>query len=100
MRVALALLVAAGCYNPSPPAGAPCSDDNGCPTGQACVGGFCGGSASTVDSSIATDGSQTSCADWDAKHFDACAIPAPPGDLALGTALSGYTLDTSNGTLK
>jgi hypothetical protein len=100
MRLALALLVAAGCYNPSPPAGAPCTDDNGCPTGQACVAGFCGGSASSVDSSLADGTPQVSCANWNARHFDACAIPMAPGDLQLGVALSGYTFDTSNGTLK
>lgn len=102
MRLALAVLVVAGCYNPSPPAGAPCADDNGCPSGQACAGGFCGGSATTTDSSVAIDTTQPdTCANWTAKHFDACAIPSPPpGDLNLGVALSDYTLDTSNATLK
>lgn len=101
MRLAIAVLIATGCYNPSPPAGSPCVDDNACPTGQACVGGFCGRSVSAVDSSVTTDGPPVmTCATWNAKHFDACAIPTPPGDLQLGVALSGYSFDTTNGTLK
>lgn len=42
------LSIVCGCYSPHPPTGAPCSDDETCPTGQACVEGICGGSASVV----------------------------------------------------
>jgi len=39
MRAWLAVVLA-GCYAPTPPAGAPCPDDL-CPSGQVCIGGFC-----------------------------------------------------------
>ncbi len=43
-RLACAVLSIVGaCYSPSPPSGAPCASDVFCPTGQACIGGFCGG---------------------------------------------------------
>ena len=37
----------AGCYAPRPPAGAPCSTDGSCPTGERCVAGTCGSPSST-----------------------------------------------------
>jgi hypothetical protein len=37
-----------------------------------------------------------SCMQWAAKHFDACAIPAPMGDLTLVSTLSPYTYTTTN----
>lgn len=37
------LLVLAGCYAPSAPAGVPCADNGACPSGQMCVAGTCGG---------------------------------------------------------
>src|SRR5687767_9775085 len=102
--VALGLCALAGCYNPSPPQGAPCTDDDHCPSSQKCVGGFCGGA-------IGTDGGGTAdtmpdspslplCQQWTPKHFDACMIPAPTGDMDLGVALSGYNLDTNTGEMK
>jgi len=42
MRVVV-LLALAACYNPILRAGAPCSDREPCPSGQACVAGVCGG---------------------------------------------------------
>src|SRR6185436_16569868 len=40
MRVVL-LLGLAACYDPHPLAGAPCSDHEPCPNGQACIAGAC-----------------------------------------------------------
>lgn len=36
-----ALLLAGGCYHPSPPAGAPCSSRGECPSGLECIDDFC-----------------------------------------------------------
>lgn len=101
MRVAVVLVAAVGCYNPTVPAGAPCTDDNGCPTGQACIGGFCGGTELPDGGGSATvDATPFTCDMWKAKHFNPCTIPPPGGDLALSVGQSGYTLDTASGTLK
>src|SRR5215470_16973413 len=47
-RGMLCISVVAGCYQPSPKAGAPC-DPGECPSGQTCVGGFCEPLGSTTD---------------------------------------------------
>ena len=39
----LVLLALAGCYDPHPIAGAPCSESEPCPTGLSCVAHICGG---------------------------------------------------------
>ena len=36
------------------------------------------------------------CMQWSAKHFNACAIPAPLGDVTLTAALSPYQYATTN----
>lgn len=38
-----AVLSIVGCYSPHPQPGAPCTSDVFCPTGQACIQGYCGG---------------------------------------------------------
>ena len=35
------LVLAAGCFSPSPPRGAPCSDDGTCPSGLRCIANAC-----------------------------------------------------------
>lgn len=101
--VGLAVSLAA-CYSPSAPAGAPCTDDSQCPSGQQCVAGTCGGTDVTTDAADAPPDvppdSPALCTTWTAEHFDPCAIPAPGGDLNLTQALSGFTWDTSSGELK
>ena len=104
MRAVLVMLAAAGCYNPSPPRGAPCDNDLGCPAGQACLGGFCGGSGSAgidaaADALMLVD-APAACLDWMPRHFDPCGLPAPIGDLNLTLALSGYSWDTDTPKLK
>lgn len=102
MRVAV-LLVAAACYSPAPPAGAPCGPNDACPTGLSCIDGFCGGGAGTDGAVIAPDELVVDmvplCATWTAEHFDPCTLPMPLGDLNLVEALSGYTWDTDDGEL-
>ena len=39
------------------------------------------------------------CTTWHPRHFDACAIPAPPGPLSLDPTHSPYVLNTTTGTL-
>ena len=55
------------------------------------------------DMQLADEGFDMSpeCLQWQAKHFDACAIPSPSGDLVITAALSPYTYDTTTagGTL-
>lgn len=104
MRAIVIALVVGGCYSPTPPAGAPCGDGEACPAGQTCIAGFCGG-GSTADSEIMTGDTLAAdaagpCTAWNAQHFDACALPAPLGDLNLTNALSGFSFDTSSGGLK
>src|SRR5262245_6636220 len=41
MRVGVAFLVAAGCFNPDAPAGAPCAENNDCPDPYRCNAGVC-----------------------------------------------------------
>jgi hypothetical protein len=45
MRAALLLIMASGCFSPSPPSGLPCSPSGSCPEGQSCVLGTCGAAA-------------------------------------------------------
>jgi len=48
---ALAALLCAACFSPTPPAGAPCVNDNDCPSSQTCIANHCGGmEGPTVDS--------------------------------------------------
>jgi hypothetical protein len=102
--VVLAIVLAAGgCYNPTPPAGAPCGEDSPCPTGQQCINGFCGGNNPNVDASLddsTTIDAPSVCLMWQVHHFDPCALPAPMGDLNLTNALSGFTWDTNKPELK
>src|SRR5687768_9854029 len=103
MRAAAVLLALGGCYNPSPPSGVACGDENVCPAGQKCIGGFCGGTmpeldASTID--VLLIDAPALCTMWDARHFDPCMLPAPMGDLNLDGTLSGYSFDTDKPELK
>ena len=43
LAVGLASVLGAACYQPSIPAGVPCSRSGECPGGEACVAGICGG---------------------------------------------------------
>jgi hypothetical protein len=101
--VVIAALGVAGCYSPTPPTGAPCGENNACPSGQTCIAGFCGGDG-TGDTGVPMDtqdiDAPATCTTWNARHFQACAIPAPGGDLVLDASLADYTWDTNTGVLK
>lgn len=71
------LSVVGACYSPQPPAGAPCIDNAGCPTGQACIEGFCGG-RTIVDAP--DDGAR---ADAPADAPRDAAIDAPPPECVV-----------------
>lgn len=98
-------LVMAGCYSPSPPSGVPCGEGNACPSGQACVAGYCGGEAPLTDVNdlvpdvMVDDMAAPLCQSWNMRHFDACGLPQPLGDLVLTQAGSDYVWDTDDGTL-
>lgn len=63
-----------GCYQPSPPLGAPCDDTLPCPSGQRCVLGTCGGDA--TDDALIVDGTLDSLP-------DACENPRCDGDTLV-----------------
>ena len=98
------MLVLAGCYTATPPAGVPCGEDDACPNGQACIAGVCGGTganldAATVDSGPVID-APALCATWTARHFEPCMLPSPGGDLNLTDALANYSWDLDKPELK
>lgn len=94
MRVVLAALVASGCYQPTPHPGAPCGENDVCPSGLTCSNGICvvtpgdggGGSDSRPPDAVMCDG-------FTAHHFDPCALPAG-GAVALTAQYEPFTLDT------
>jgi hypothetical protein len=47
-RAVLAALLVGGCYQPSPPYGAPCDLRHPCPSTQSCIAGTCGGHDDTM----------------------------------------------------
>lgn len=97
MRAIVFTLVAGACYSPAPPRGAPCGENNACPTGQTCVAGFCGDTGTALDSDIVDVIPDVPlCQTWNARHFDACGLPGPSGDLDLPEALSDYTWNTDD----
>ena len=102
MRAPLVMLAVAGCYHPSAPAGAPCDDDTACPADQRCVAGTCGGTQAVADASIdaVPIDAVPLCLTWQPRHFDACGLPPPMGDLYLTAALSGFSWDTDKPELK
>ncbi len=112
MRAWCVVLALGGCYSPSAPTGAPCTDDTQCPSSQRCIDGFCGGGGpggATDDAAADTLGATLDaepdapalCTTWTAEHFDPCAIPPPLGDVSLVSVDNNdrYDLDTDDGTL-
>lgn len=70
--VCAVLSVVGACYSPNPRPGAPCVDDDGCPTGQACIQAYCGGPPDVVID-----------ADVDAPPVVDAAIDAPPPECVV-----------------
>src|SRR5262245_60501915 len=93
MRAWLTLLAVGGCYNPTAPNGVQCGPAGECPNGQTCSNGLC------VGAGDANNGGPDApeCTLFQAKHFDACALPMPLGDLHL--IANSYSWDTDSGEL-
>jgi hypothetical protein len=92
-------------YSPKPPSGVPCGEGNACPSGQACIAGYCGGDGPLIDVNeivpdlMADDMTAPLCQSWNMRHFDACGLPQPLGDLVLTEAAGDYVWDTTDGAL-
>lgn len=89
MRLGLTLLVAAGCYSPTPQSGAPCGEGRVCPDGLRCVGdpGTCERTDFTDDAAVdvAIDACNATCSGSD---LIACGqtITCTYGCVSTGTA--------------
>ena len=99
-RVLPAILLAA-CSFPTPSEQYACRTNDDCETGRVCTLGYCviGGGGSNVPEIDAPNiDSGPDCSSFASRHFDACMIPAPSGDLDL--SMSGvYILDTTAASL-
>jgi len=69
-RLLLGLIAIAGCYNPTLRSNVPCSPDDECPDGQACVSGLCTASSGHVPDAAPPDGSPTADLDQDGVTDD------------------------------
>ncbi|MEO8842340.1 MAG: thrombospondin type 3 repeat-containing protein [Kofleriaceae bacterium] len=56
MRALAMIALVAGCYDPHPAEGVPCTDDHTCPSGQTCVGTVCLAHDPNVDAPHGIDG--------------------------------------------
>ncbi|MBA3461452.1 MAG: hypothetical protein H0T46_15925, partial [Deltaproteobacteria bacterium] len=101
MKLALAGAFLAACSFPTPSEQLACRTNVDCESGRICTMGYCVvGVNNQLDApNGGTDSTQgIDCTTFPARHFDACAIPQPTGDLDL--SIPGvYTLDTGAGTL-
>ena len=88
----LAFAVVAGCYSPTPPAGAPCSLDGQCPTGLQCSPASMTCELHAVDAPRSPDDAPA--IQSDARAIDARPIDAPrvPWTLVQSGATSGSTI--------
>jgi hypothetical protein len=73
--VVAAVVLCAACYTPQPPLGAPCDDTHPCPSGQACVAGFCGGNGGGADGSTGKGDGDSPDAAPTANDIDADGVP-------------------------
>lgn len=99
MKLALAAVLVAGCSFPTPSEQYSCRTTDDCDDGRVCTQGYCVlGSVVDIDAPMADTTPMIDCTTFLARHFDACMIPSPGGDLALTTA-GTYTFDTTAGSL-
>src|ERR1700691_3227202 len=66
------------CFQPHPPAGAPCSTNDDCPTSLTCTAGFCVASGAPIDAPLGGDTLGDATIDAD--------LPLPDGDLSCSCA--------------
>ena len=99
-RASILLLVVAGCTFPTPSEQYACQVTPDCEAGRFCDRGLCvvgnppaDAAADTPDAPEVID-----CMTFAARHFDACLLPAPGGELDL-TMPGTYYYDTSSGSL-
>ncbi|MEO7096033.1 MAG: hypothetical protein ABI175_22420, partial [Polyangiales bacterium] len=99
MKLALAAGLLAACSFPTPSEQYACRTSDDCTSDRVCTQGFCvlgnpnGMDGPMIDADLSID-----CTTFSARHFDACMIPKPNGDLAL-TMAGVYTYDTTSGAL-
>jgi hypothetical protein len=84
----VAALAVAGCYKPTPPAGAPCSTSGECPSGLTCTAGRCTTGDAPSDAP-AGDANPVDAAPVDAAHVDAAHVDARPIDSGNSNDLDG-----------
>jgi len=82
------------CYAPKPPQGAPCGENDACPSGQKCVQGVCGGAETAIDASTTDDDAPLDDANDDPDALvDAIMSDASP-DGSTGGCPAGYNAIT------
>ncbi len=99
MKLALAATLLAACSFPTPSEQYACRTSDDCASDRVCTQGYCVlGNQQGTDGPMTDTGSMFDCTTFPSRHFDACTIPAPLGDLRLTTA-GTYTYDTTTGAL-
>ncbi|MBL9017052.1 MAG: hypothetical protein JNL83_22895, partial [Myxococcales bacterium] len=101
MKLGLAAILFAACSFPTPSEQYACRTNDDCETGRVCTLGYCvvgnGGDGSVPAIDAPDIDSGPDCSSFTSRHFDACMIPAPSGDLDLTSGI--YTLDTTAASL-
>lgn len=99
MRFGIAAVLLSACSFPTPSEQYVCSTNADCESGRVCTLGYCVIGANGDDSSVPlidapNIDSGPDCSSFTSRHFDACMLPAPSGDLDLTTP-GVHTLDTT-----
>lgn len=98
MKLALAATLLAACSFPTPSEEYACRTNDDCSSDRVCTLGYCVLGNQPIDGPMIDADLSIDCTTFPARHFDACAIPPPSGDLRLTTA-GIYTYDTTTGAL-
>jgi hypothetical protein len=98
MKIALAATLLAACSFPTPSEEYACRTTDDCASDRVCTQGFCVLGNQPMDGPMTDADLSIDCTTFPARHFDACAIPQPSGDLRL-TIAGSYTYDTTTGAL-
>lgn len=96
MKLGLSAILLAACSFPTPSEQYACRTTDDCESGRVCTLGYCvvGGGSNMPEIDAPDIDSGPNCSAFTSRHFDACMIPAPSGDLDLTTP-GVYTLDSS-----
>ena len=100
MKLGLPAILLAACSFPTPSEQYACRTNDDCEAGRVCTLGYCvvGGGSNMPQIDAPDIDSGPGCSAFSSRHFDACTIPAPSGDLDLSMA-GVYTLDTTAASL-